>query len=134
MRTARSRATRLAVLGLVLGFGPGCASVHCYARGDQDVRLAIPAAAAEPQRWQVVVVEDTGSGARPDDSGRVRFTVPGARFCEGWYLGIFRRPSANPLADPRVHVRQGCRTERELTLGDIHALPLDGEGWRVVDA
>ncbi len=134
MRAISSRALRRAVLGLVLAVGPGCASVHCYARGDQDVRLAIPAAAAEPQRWQVVVVGDTGSGARPDASGRVQFTVPGARFCEGWYLGIFRRPSADPLADPRIHVRQGCRTECVLTLGDIHALPLDGEGWRVIDA
>jgi hypothetical protein len=124
---------RFAVLGLVLALGSACTSVHCYARGDVDVRLAIPAAAAEPQRWKVGVVGDTGPGARPDESGRVQFTVPGARFCEWWYLGIFRRPSANPLADPRIHAQHGCRTERVLTLGDIHELPLDGEGRRVVD-
>jgi hypothetical protein len=126
------RAVGAILLGLGLLSAPGCTSVHCYASWPRDVQFRAVGVNGDPERLVVVLDADGNPEARPDAQGRVTLSTPTLRGAKHFTLGFLVRDDG-PLFEPVVRVQRDGVDLRALTLDELDALPLDDDGYRVLD-
>jgi hypothetical protein len=117
----------------LLAASPACVSYRCYSAAlPTEVRVRIAPAETEPQRWALHVEGSAQADALPDEHGRCVVLVSSGRHCErvSWF-GLVREELRS--SKPLLRLLRDGDEVFVLTFNEVIQLPLDAEGYRVLD-